>query len=156
MSEEEVCIQKGDGTLEWFWKGKRGRKDDSLPSILWGSQYFTCPFRAEKKYFGKEFWKDGERHRGQGLPAVEFENGLRMYFEHGLKHNDNGPAVVYPDGEMEWWLQGVFQKRKLGALKFEIEWDHTPQDFYGKLVDWRTSIYEYIQIFKGKFYKRKI
>jgi hypothetical protein len=52
-------------------------------------------------------WLDdnGKRHRANG-PAVEYPNGMKMYYCHGLLHRDGGPAIECPDGSVQWWRQG--------------------------------------------------
>jgi len=60
---------------------------------------------------GMEFWYDDETnlHRDNGLPAMVFLDGGEMYYQHGLLHRDNGPAVKYAERhhvEKEYWLHG--------------------------------------------------
>jgi hypothetical protein len=53
--------------------------------------------------------EDGQAHRENGLPAVVYENGLRIWYHHGQKHRDRGlPAEEWPGGHKEWWEHGVY------------------------------------------------
>ena len=35
-----------------------------------------------------------------------------VWFAHGLLHREDGPALVYPDGTREWWIDGEFLRRE--------------------------------------------
>ena len=49
----------------------------------------------------------GQPHRENGLPAVEYLSGTKMWYVNGRKHRDNGlPAIEYWNGEKEWWVNG--------------------------------------------------
>jgi hypothetical protein len=34
------------------------------------------------------------------------------WYNDGVLHRENGPAVIYPDGTYEWWINGVMQENK--------------------------------------------
>lgn len=42
----------------------------------------------------------GKAHR-MGEPAYIWKSGLREWYFYGLRHRDDGPAMVYSDGECE-------------------------------------------------------
>jgi hypothetical protein len=44
-------------------------------------------------------------HREDG-PAIVFPNGDREWWIEGELHRDSGPAVMRADGSCEWWLNG--------------------------------------------------
>lgn len=44
-------------------------------------------------------------HRRDG-PAVEFNDGMYMWFYNGLLHRDWGPAVLNTSGEEEYYVHG--------------------------------------------------
>jgi hypothetical protein len=54
--------------------------------------------------YGTKEWRDaeGSRHRDDG-PAVEFADGTKLWYQHGLLHRDDGPAAMYADGDKLWW-----------------------------------------------------
>lgn len=36
-------------------------------------------------------------------------DGTMVWLEDGLRHRENAPAVVHPDGTKEWWSHGEHQ-----------------------------------------------
>ena len=45
-------------------------------------------------------------HREDDLPAVEYENGDKLWFFNGVFHRENGPAAIYMNGIKSWVLDG--------------------------------------------------
>lgn len=39
-------------------------------------------------------------------PAIIFPNGDMEWWRHGELHRDDGPAVMRADGACEWWIHG--------------------------------------------------
>jgi hypothetical protein len=40
--------------------------------------------------------------------SVVKENGIVKYLDKdGLLHRTDGPAVIYPDGSLSWWIHGL-------------------------------------------------
>jgi len=63
----------------------------------------------------REWYEDGQRHRGGGGPAVELADGTREWWHRGQRHRDGGfPAVELADGTREWWEGG--QRHRDGGL----------------------------------------
>ncbi len=64
------------------------------------------------------WFKDGELHR-DGLPAVEFLNGSRFYYVTGIRHREDGPALIKPITDddpfkqEQWWLNG--ERHRIGG-----------------------------------------
>jgi len=68
---------------------------------------------------GTEYWtiessKGKLWHRSNGLPAIIHPDGREVYYEHGVKHRECGPAVtlcIPVFGTMrklkEWWVRGT-------------------------------------------------
>ena len=48
----------------------------------------------------------GQLHCEDG-PAVEYAYGRVEWWQHGLRHRVNGPAVVFSDSRKYWFLNGV-------------------------------------------------
>lgn len=42
-----------------------------------------------------------------GGPAIEYNNGDRVWYQNGAFHRTDGPAVEYNNGDQEWWLHGI-------------------------------------------------
>ena len=38
-------------------------------------------------------------------PAVIYDSGHKIWYQHGRLHCSNGPAVTWEDGTEEWWIQ---------------------------------------------------
>ena len=62
---------------------------------------------------GTILWtKNGELHRDDDLPAVEYEYGTKLWYKDGVKHRDNDlPAVEHADGTKERTWQRLTRKR---------------------------------------------
>jgi hypothetical protein len=70
-----------------------------------------------KKYFMKSIIKinefrtirwyndAGEIHRDDG-PAVEYENGDKLWYINGKRHRIDGPAAEFIKGNNYWYLNG--------------------------------------------------
>lgn len=75
-------------------------------------------------YFYRDKKGHAIKHRIDG-PAVVSDYGMEEFYNHGKKykmtlsdktieyyddneqlHKDDGPAVIYPDGEVGWWVHG--------------------------------------------------
>lgn len=54
------------------------------------------------------YYQNGVPHRVGG-PAVVYANGQREWWCRGQRHRVGGPAVIFPDGTQEWWVEGVQQ-----------------------------------------------
>ncbi len=54
-------------------------------------------------------WRNtnGQLHRDGGLPAIEWANGSKMWYQNGQIHRDGDlPAVELADGTKEWYRNG--------------------------------------------------
>ena len=58
----------------------------------------------------------GKYHRDDG-PAVEWPNGYKAWYQHGLRHRDGGPAVEFASGDKEWWQHGSVHRDDGPALE---------------------------------------
>jgi hypothetical protein len=56
--------------------------------------------------YGTQYWYlNGFRHREDG-PAIIYSNGEQNWYLNGLFHREDGPAVIYPNGTQEWYING--------------------------------------------------
>lgn len=65
---------------------------------------------------GTQVWRDrwGALHRVDG-PAVIRPDGGVEFWQNGFRDRHNGPAVIHADGAREWWILGeLCMKRKAG------------------------------------------
>src|SRR5579859_1937339 len=44
-----------------------------------------------------------ELHSIDDCPALEYDNGTKIWHNHGKKHRLEGPAVITMCGKQEWW-----------------------------------------------------
>lgn len=44
-------------------------------------------------------------HRENG-PAIEWNNGTKEWYTHGIRHREDGPAIEYNNGQKYWYLKG--------------------------------------------------
>ena len=51
----------------------------------------------------------GHYHREDG-PAVIYPNGDQFWLRNDKLHREDGPAVVYSDGKKHWYLDGRLQR----------------------------------------------
>lgn len=62
-----------------------------------------------QKVIGKDYtcWlnSNGDLHRVDG-PAIQWPNGTKEWFLNGLPHRLCGPAIEYPDGQKDWFING--------------------------------------------------
>jgi len=60
----------------------------------------------------KEWYINGKMHRENDKPAVEYSDGRKKWFINGKLHRENNkPAIEYDDGGKQWWVNGKFIKR---------------------------------------------
>jgi hypothetical protein len=58
----------------------------------------------------KVYFRDGCKHRPNG-PAVIQRDGTQEYFFQGIRHREGDkPAVIFPDGKLEYWENGKLIK----------------------------------------------
>ena len=51
--------------------------------------------------------EQGRLHREDG-PAVEYPNGQRNWYINGKRHRDDGPAIITPSGREYWFHEGKY------------------------------------------------
>ena len=57
---------------------------------------------------GTEFWyENGLLHREDG-PAVIYSNGHKFWYKNGKLHREDGPAIVAWNGSKQWWMNGGY------------------------------------------------
>jgi hypothetical protein len=58
-----------------------------------------------KDEYGEYWCLNGKFHREDG-PAVIWSNGNQYWYLNGKCHRENGPAIIYPNGTQSWYLNG--------------------------------------------------
>lgn len=62
-------------------------------------------------------------------------DGTRYWYEDGLLHRENGPAVEWADGSKEWWFHGELHRKDGPAIERADgtrEWWHDGEQMIGK------------------------
>lgn len=54
----------------------------------------------------RTFNDEGQLHSEDNWPAVYHPNGYRAWYKNDKLHNSEGPAVVYPDGRIRYYVDG--------------------------------------------------
>lgn len=50
-------------------------------------------------------------------PAIEKDNGVKVWYRYGVEHRDNGPAVEYPDGSRIFKVNGLTHRLNGPAIE---------------------------------------
>ena len=89
---------------------------------------------------GTKYWRNERRylHREDG-PAVIWPNGNKEWWLNGNRHREDGPAVECADGGKEWWLNGV-QHRNDGPAVMSSDGKDCRWFINGKRIDLETRI----------------
>lgn len=59
-----------------------------------------------------KYWRNGLLHRDDG-PAVIYPNGEMKWYQNGQLHREDGPACIFADGEVLWYLS-------YGGVEYEM------------------------------------
>lgn len=95
---DKPAVISHDGTQSWYKDGKIHRDGDQPARI---------------SHLGVQTWyKDGKVYREGDKPTMMLPNGVQIWNRIGrtapLRHRDDGkPAVVFPSGKKEYWVDGV-------------------------------------------------
>ncbi len=60
-------------------------------------------------------------------PAVENNNGTKLWYLKGVMHRENGPAIEYSNGDREWYLNGKRHRRDGPAVESSNQWFYEGQ-----------------------------
>ena len=75
-------------------------------------------------HVGKCWWQNGVYHREDG-PAVERFDGSKFWILHGDFHRVDGPALEHSNGDREWYVHGMRHRNDGPAVmrsNAEVEW----------------------------------
>jgi len=63
-------------------------------------------YTLEIRFDGTHYWfQNGLRHRVDG-PALTHPDGTQYWYQNGRLHRTDGPAVTYSDGDQYWYQNG--------------------------------------------------
>jgi hypothetical protein len=87
-----------------------------------------------------------EPHREDG-PAVEFANGTKLWYLHGIPHREGGPAAEYPDGDIFWFKYGNLHREDGPAAIYSFgAKEYWYEGFYIKECDSDEFLKKWIQL----------
>jgi hypothetical protein len=62
---------------------------------------------AQVDMYGTKWFNDrNELHREDG-PAIVWANGDTVWYRNGQMHREDGPALELADGRKEYWIDGI-------------------------------------------------
>lgn len=56
----------------------------------------------------QRWYQNGQLHREDG-PAIIWANGDKHWYKNGKCHRKDGPAIIREDGSLEWYKNGKHQ-----------------------------------------------
>lgn len=93
---------------------------------------------TEETGIAKYWFYDRQFHREDDLPAIEYNDGTRQWFNHGKIHRLIKPAVDNPNGYKAWYKNGKLHRLNAHAIIFtdgrKEYWE------FGRLVVKPTSV----------------
>ena len=68
--------------------------------------------------YGRVEWRQyGLWHRDHDGPAIIHEDGKQEWYQFGRLHREGGPAIIWPDGRAEVWLNGLRRDEPVRGLR---------------------------------------
>jgi len=98
---------ENDGKLAWYKDDKLHREDGpAVINPIKGTQYW---FLNGKNYPKEEF--DMRINKSTGRYINDF-NGVQYWYKDGLLHREDGPAEIWPNGYLYWYLNDICYSRE--------------------------------------------
>jgi hypothetical protein len=64
---------------------------------------------------GKVWYQNGVLHREDG-PAIEYADGNIEWYQNGKRHREDGPAIEWSNGTKEWYQNDKLHREDGPAL----------------------------------------
>ena len=73
-----------------------------------------------KVFEDKTEWRNlnGQLHREDNAPAIEYNNGDNEWYQNGKRHRENAPAIDYINGDKHWFLNGKRHREDGPAIEY--------------------------------------
>lgn len=82
--------------------------------VRWFQQHkitFFFMSHYKKEYQCKQWFRNGQLHRDDDLPAKMYDNGDKEWYRYGLLHRDHDlPAVITSSGDQKWYRYGKLHR----------------------------------------------
>lgn len=112
-----VTYQSGEISKDWYQNGKR------MQSNKHPNQITRAPDGRESWSFRSE---NGIGLHREGGPALKMYDGTLEWRVRGYLHNPDGPAIIHPNGDREYYLKDIA---------------YTEEDFNNKEL-WKQAVYD--------------
>lgn len=121
----ELMAQYRDGThnendrygLYWTNQECQRHRDSDKPALIWSD--------------GTLIWyQNGQLHRDGDKPAHISADGGLWWCQNGQRHRFCGPAVIKPDGTLEWWINHKNITQEVNKWLDGEEWRGTPLQIF--------------------------
>lgn len=96
-------VEKTDSCIEYYNYEKLHSTDG--PAVIYSN--------------GDKYWfQYGKIHRDEDKPAIEYPSGEKRWFKHGVLHRDEdkGPAIVFSETNCEYYNMGVVHRKNGPAV----------------------------------------
>lgn len=88
---------------------------------------------------GTKIWyKNGKIHRENG-PALEYSNGDKRWYKHGIMHRQDGPAMINADGSEEWYYHGKEISKEEFIKNISLDFDRDNNGLPEKILTIRNK-----------------
>ena len=114
-----------DGSRVWYKNGVYHRDDDkpariyATGTLVWfkNGQIHRDGDRPARIYEdgALNWFKNGQHHRDGDKPAQIGMTGYLGWYKSGLQHRVTGPAVIWPNKEEAYWINGVDVTKDVNA-----------------------------------------
>ena len=88
----------------------------------------------------KHWYEGGVVHREEG-PAIEFNDGYKEWYKNGKIHREDGPAIEYSSGTNKWLKNGKLHREDGPAIEYSDgrkEW-YFNDKCYGRSRDYTNE-----------------
>jgi hypothetical protein len=91
----------------------------------------------------KRWYQDGVQHRVDG-PAIEYADGTYRWYLNGVRHREDGPAVEYLSGYKAWWHTGKRHRTDGPAVEY-IDGDKESNEWWLNGIQYTEELFRLIQ-----------
>lgn len=113
-----------NNTEEYWVEGKLYTKEEYWMQFPWDEATQGYPNNSftgtvKRKGGDVETWLNGTYHSFDDKPSyISADGTVKIWHKEGNQHRENGPAVVYPSGKVEYWWEG---RKYNNATEFYLE-----------------------------------